>query len=260
MTLQSVWRPKQYSFLSLEGQSLCTVNRAAWKEMHTLQKKDREQNPQPCCFCTSRRISLKSKLSGTECSPQPSRHREEQQGENKKIGTGRKADKLRITAPGARIVMSDWIAPWKVTVFSGPVWSWVCGFAQKRQVAGASPSTLPHLHPGTFQGHHQRYPRSPRGTTPSCRACSPSWWCCAPTYCPAFLRWGLKCTPEPQIQMFLYLIKQELGEDLLMEHFAANWCELLMEMLRRNAELIELCWGLGYISAWKKHRPGRDLT
>lgn len=126
--MQIVWRLKQYSSLSLEEPSLCTVNRAACKEMHTLQKKDREQNPQPRCFCTSRRISLKSQLSGTECSPQPSSHREEQQGENKKIGTGRRADKLRITTPGTIIIMrANGLHLERSWFFE----SWGCGFAQK---------------------------------------------------------------------------------------------------------------------------------
>lgn len=167
MTLQSVWRPKQYSFLSLEEPSLCTANTAACKEMHTFQEKDREQNPQPRCFCPSRRISLKSQLSGTEWSLQPSSHREEQRGENKKIGTGRKADKLRVTAPDAIIIMRAIGLHLERSRFFGScvlLSVWIC---TKRQMAGASPSTHPHLHPGTFQRRcHQRYPRPPGGIPP----------------------------------------------------------------------------------------------
>lgn len=112
------------------------------------------------------------------------------------------------------------------------MWSWVCEFAQKGSREEPAPPQTPisiqALSKGTVTSVIPDLQGKP---TPSCSTHSPSWWCCA------FHRWGLKHSPEPQIQMFLYLIKQELSEDLLMEHFAANWCELLMETLRRNAAL-----------------------
>lgn len=102
--LQSVWRTKHYSSVSLEEQSLYIVHTVVYEQMHIPPKNDREQNPQPSFFCTSKSISLKSKLSGTECSQQPSSQRTA--GEKKeKIVTSRKADKLRITAPDAIIIM-----------------------------------------------------------------------------------------------------------------------------------------------------------
>lgn len=191
--------------------------------MHTLQKKDREQNPQPRCFCTSRRISLKSQLSGTECSPQPCRHGKEQRGGNK-IGAGRKAGKLRITAPGAIIVRVTGLHLERSQCFGSRV---VLGvrICTKRQLAGREGA--PTHSSISIQAHskgtaNRIIPDLPGESHHQLQGMPPSLMGLCLHTLPCSQRWGPKHSSESQIQRFLYLIKQELGEDLLTECFAAN--------------------------------------
>lgn len=132
-------------------------------------------------------------------------------GRNKKIGTGRKAEKLRITAPGAIIIMRvAGLHLEQSRIFGSQVVLavWIC---TKRQLEEPAPPHTPIFIQALSKGTVTIIPDVPGENI---RQPFLKLLC--------LHRWGLKLTSEPQIQMFLYLAKQELGEDLLIEHFAAN--------------------------------------
>lgn len=122
----------------------------------------------------SKSISLKSKLSGTECSQQPSSQREEQRGKNEKIVTSRKADKLRITAPDAIIIMRAIELHLERSHLLGSHVGSGCVYLHKKPDGRTHPLLT---HPPvsicacSSQGHcHLCYPRPPGGISLSARA------------------------------------------------------------------------------------------
>lgn len=176
--------------------------------MHIAQKKDREQNAQPSFFCKSKSISLKSKLSGTECSQQPPRQSEEQRRKNKKIVTSRKADKLRITAPDSIIITRAIELHLERSHLLGSHTGPGCGYLCKKPDGRTTPSIAPiSIHTRRSLGcRHLRYPRPPGDSHHQTQHTQPLG-CCASTYCLAFHRQWLKYTTDPQIQMFFCFLK-----------------------------------------------------
>lgn len=123
----------------------------------------------------SKNIPLKSKLSGPECSQQPSKQRAEQQGVGEKERvTSRKADKLRITAPYAIIVMKAIELHLErshlLGCHAGPG-----GVYLHRKADGRTYPLHTHtpvcIRTGSFQGRcHLSYPRTPEGISLSATA------------------------------------------------------------------------------------------
>lgn len=134
--------------------------------------------------------------------------REEQQGRSEKIVTSRNADKLRTTAADAIIItraielhldrshgLGSPAVPGRVCLFEKPD-------------GRTRPSVHHPHHPSCLYPHLQ----SPRALSP---VLAQTFRCCASTYCAVCSRWWLTHTHETQIQMFFYLLKQPLGQDLL---------------------------------------------